>query len=181
MAVGAGIGALVGKARDRGISDDLIKQAGEAIETSGAVVFVLADQANSQVITKLIDEAVAGGAKVEYQVLSEDAQDLLRVQLKTGGKVAVGVQVEFKGMTLEQYDEVVKRMGFEPRGPGGPGALFHWVTKTSDGIRATDVWENQEDFEKFPEEKIGPITQEVGIQSQPEIQHFNVHNYLTAG
>ena len=111
VAVGAGIGALVGRARDRGISDDLIKQAGEAIETYGAVVFVLADQANSQVIGKLIDEAAAGGATVEYQVLSEDAQDLLRMQLKTGGKVAVGVQVDFNGMTLEQYDEVVKRDG----------------------------------------------------------------------
>ena len=122
VAVGAGIGALVGKARDRGISDDLIKQAGQAIETSGAVVFVLADQANTAVIAKLIDEAAAGGAKVEYQVLSEDAQDLLRMQLKTGGKVAVGVQVDFKGMTLEQYDEVINRMGFEPRGAGGPGS-----------------------------------------------------------
>ena len=86
-----------GKARDRGISDDLIKQAGQAIETYGAVVFVLADQANSQVITKLIDEAVAGGAKVEYQVLSEDAQDLLRMQLKAADKVAVGVQTDFTG------------------------------------------------------------------------------------
>ena len=119
VAVGAGIGALVGRARDRGISDDLIKQAGAAIETYGAVVFVLADQANSQAIGKLIDEAAAGGATVEYQVLSEDAQDLLRLQLKTGGKVAVGVQVDFTGMTLEQYDDVIKRMGFEPQGAGG--------------------------------------------------------------
>ena len=67
---------------------------------------------------KLIDEAAAGGATVEYQVLSEDAQDLLRMQLKTGGKVAVAVQVDFKGMTLEQYDEVIKQMGFEPGGAG---------------------------------------------------------------
>ena len=84
-------------------------------------------------------------------------------------------------MTLEQYDEVINRMGFEPRGAGGPGALFHWVTKTSDGVRVTDVWETQEDFEKFAEEKIGPITKEVGIQAQPDIQYFDVHNYLTAG
>ena len=61
------------------------------------------------------------------------------------------------------------------------GGLFHWVTKTSDGIRVTDVWESQEDFDKFAEEKIGPITQAVGIQAQPEIQYFDVHNYLTAG
>ena len=181
IAVGAGIGALVGKARDRGISDDLIKQAGQAIETYGAVVFVLADQANSQAITTLIDAAVAAGAKVEYQVLSEDAQDLLRLQLEGRGKVAVGVQSDIPGMTLEQYDDVIHRMGFEPRGSGGPGALFHWVTKTDDGIRVTDVWETQEDFEKFAEEKIGPITQQVGVQGQPETTYFDVHNYLTAG
>ena len=181
VAVGAGVGALVGKARDRGISDDLIKQAGKAIEASGAVVFLLADQANTQVITKLIDEAAAGGATVEYQVLSEDAQDLLRVELKAGSKVAVGVQADFKGMTLEQYDQVIEQMGFSPRGAGGPGELFHWVTQTADGIRVTDVWESQEDFEKFAEEKIGPITEAVGVPSPPEIQYLDVHNYLTAG
>ena len=181
IAVGAGIGALVGKARDRGISDDLIKQAGDAIETYGAVVFVLADQANSQAITTLIDAAVASGAKVEYQVLSEDAQDLLRLQLEGRGKVAVGVQSDVAGMTLEQYDDVINRMGFEPRGTGPSGALFHWVTKTDDGIRVTEVCDTQEDFEKFAEEKIGPIAQEVGIQGQPEIQFCDVHNYLTAG
>jgi len=181
VAVGAGIGALVGKARDRGISDDLIKQAGQAIETSGAVVFVLTDQANAQVITKLIDEAAAGGAKVEYQVLSEDAQDLLRMQLKAGPKVAVGVQQDFDDMTLEQYDQVVEQMGFSPQSAGPPGCLFHWVAKTSDGIRVTDVWENQEDFEKFAQEKIGPSTEAAGIKGQPKIQFFDVHSYLTAG
>ena len=181
VAVGAGIGALVGKARDRGVSDDLIKQAGQAIENSGAVVFVLTDQANSQVITKLIDEAAAGGAKVEYQVLSEDAQDLLRMQLKAGPKVAVGVQQDFKGMTLEQYDAAVEQMGFSPQGAGAPGCVFHWVTKTSDGVRVTDVWETQEDFEKFAQEKIGPVAKAVGIKGQPEIQYFDVYSYLTAG
>ncbi len=181
VAVGAGVGALVGRARDRGISDDLIKQAGQAIETHGAVVFVLADQANTQVIVKLIDEAKVGGAKVQYQVLSEDAEDLLRMQIKAGTQSAVGVQLDYPGMTLEQYDEVVKGLGFEPGGAGGPGALFHWATKTDEGVRVTDVWERKEDFEKFVEDKVGPVITEVGVQAQPEIQYFDVHNYLTAG
>ena len=95
--------------------------------------------------------------------------------------MAVGVQLDFKGATLEQYDEIVKRMGFKPKGAGGPGGLFHWVTKTADGIRVTDVWESREVFDKFAQEKIGPISQEVGVQAPPEIQFFEVHNYLTAG
>ena len=95
--------------------------------------------------------------------------------------MAVGVQLDFKGATLEQYDEVVKRMGFRPGGPGAPGGLFHWVTKTPEGIRVTDVWNSRETFETFAQEKIGPITQEVGIPEPPEIQFFEVHNHLTAG
>jgi hypothetical protein len=95
--------------------------------------------------------------------------------------MAVGVQLDFKAATLEQYDEVVKRMGFRPGGPGPSGALFHWVTKTDDGMRVTDVWESRDVFEKFAQEKIGPLSAEVGLPNPPETQFFEVHNYLTAG
>jgi len=95
--------------------------------------------------------------------------------------MAVGVQLDFKGATLDQYDQVVQKMGFRPGGPGGPGGLFHWVMKTADGIRVIDVWQSREAFEKFSEEKIVPITREVGVPAPPEIQFFEAHNYLTAG
>jgi hypothetical protein len=95
--------------------------------------------------------------------------------------MAVGVQLDLKGATLEQYDKVLQKMGFRPGGPGAPGALFHWVTKTADGIRVIDVWESRATFDKFAQEKIGPITQEVGVPAPPEMQFFEVHNHLTAG
>jgi hypothetical protein len=95
--------------------------------------------------------------------------------------MAVAVELRFPGATLEQYDRVVERMGFTPGGKGGPGGLFHWVTKTDDGIRVVDVWQTRDDFERFAREKIGPITSEVGVPAEPEIRFFDVHNYLTAG
>ena len=95
--------------------------------------------------------------------------------------MAVAVQLEFTGGTLDQYDEVVKRMGFSPDGAGAPGGLFHWVTKTADGIRVTDVWQSRELFDKFAEEQITPITAEVGVAPPSDVQFFDVHNYLTAG
>ncbi len=94
--------------------------------------------------------------------------------------MAVAVQLDFPGGTLEQYDQVIEKMGFRKGGTGGPGGLFHWATKTDDGIRVTDVWETREAFDAFAEEKIGPITQEVGVPGPPRIQFFEVHNYLTA-
>lgn len=95
--------------------------------------------------------------------------------------MAVAVQLDFPGGTPSQYDEVIKRMGFTPRGKGAPGGLFHWVTMTDAGLRVTDVWESKEQFEKFAQEKIGPITQEVGVPGPPETTFFDVHNYLTPG
>jgi hypothetical protein len=95
--------------------------------------------------------------------------------------MAVGVVLEFQGASLDQYDQLVKRMGFTPGGKGAPGGLFHWVTKTDGGLRITDVWDTRETFEKFAQEKIGPLSQEVGVTSPPDVTFFEVHNYLTAG
>ena len=95
--------------------------------------------------------------------------------------MAIGVQQDFPGATLAQYDQVIQKMGFRPRGSGAPGGLFHWVTKTDSGIRVIDVWESKEQFEKFGAEKVGPLTAQVGITSPPKVTFFEVHNYLTKG
>lgn len=95
--------------------------------------------------------------------------------------MAVAVILEFKDTTLEQYDQVVAKMGFTTGGPGGPGGLFHWVTPTDTGFRITDVWETREHFEKFAETDIGPKTAEVGIVNKPEITFYEVYNYLVGG
>jgi hypothetical protein len=95
--------------------------------------------------------------------------------------MAVAVVMEFAGATLDQYDEVIAKMGFSPGGPGAPDSLFHWVTQTPDGIRVTDVWERRERFDQFAQEQIGPYAAEVGIPGPPEISYHDVHNHLTAG
>ena len=95
--------------------------------------------------------------------------------------MAIGVILDFPGGTLDQYDQVIDKMGFTKGGAGAPGGLFHWVTTTDDGIRVTDVWESREAFDRFAQEKIGPITQEVGVPGPPDVRFYDVHNYLTAG
>ena len=93
----------------------------------------------------------------------------------------IAVQIDYPGGTLAQYDQVVQKLGFRPGGPGDPGGLFHWVTKTADGIRIVDVWESREQFEKFSAEKAQPLAAEAGFKQQPKITFFEVHNYLTHG
>ncbi len=106
---------------------------------------------------------------------------LAQRQLHVGMPVAVGVQIDFRGGTLDQYDEAVERLGLLPGGPSLPRELFHWVTKTDDGFRVIDVWESREAFEQFLEAKLRVVASEVGVVFPPEIQYFEVHNYFAGG
>jgi hypothetical protein len=90
--------------------------------------------------------------------------------------MAVGVVMDFEG-TLDQYDQVVERMGLTPGGPTPPGALFHWVTKTDNGFRVTDVWESAEAFQQFAQEHIGPNAAAAGL-GPPEPTFHEAHNYF---
>jgi hypothetical protein len=88
------------------------------------------------------------------------------------------VQLDFQDATLEQYDEMNERIGLLPGGPtGAPEELFHWVAKTDNGLRVIDVWESRQAFERFAQEKLGPVFQRVGVHP-PRVQFFQVHNYL---
>jgi hypothetical protein len=95
--------------------------------------------------------------------------------------MAIAVVIDFEGGTLDQYDRVVELMGFRPGGSGAPGGLFHWATRTDDGIRVTDVWTDKATFETFAREQIMPFTQQAGFTEAPKITFHEVHNYLTAG
>ncbi len=95
--------------------------------------------------------------------------------------MAVAVTMTFEGATLEQYDQVIDKMGLKPGGPGPEGALFHWVARTPTGLLVTDVWQTQEQFDAFAANQIGPITAAVGIPNPPTVTTYEVHSYITAG
>ena len=88
--------------------------------------------------------------------------------------MAVGLILDYRGGTLAQYDRISEMM---PGGSVPPGAIFHWVAATDDGVRVVDVWEDRATFDKFDEEILGPFTADVGAP-QPEITEYAVHNVL---
>jgi len=75
-----------------------------------------------------------------------------------------------------------RQAGNHCRGPHTkPGLLFHYVVATDEGVEITDIWTTREGFEKFAQEEIAPVTQEVGISPPTSIEFIEVHNYNTAG
>ena len=94
--------------------------------------------------------------------------------------MAVAFVLEFEGATLDEYNKVsYELMGLEPEGKTPPGAIFHWVASTDDGILVTDVWESDEAFQQFANDQIGPHTAAVGM-AEPKITRHEVHNYFRA-
>jgi hypothetical protein len=92
--------------------------------------------------------------------------------------MAVAIEMEFEGATLEQYEQVMELMGLEPGGDAPPNALFHWVTETDSGLHIVDVWETREAFDQFAEEQIGPHSATAGFPSPPQMTFHEVHNYV---
>jgi hypothetical protein len=93
--------------------------------------------------------------------------------------VAVAVVMDWDEGSLDQYDEVIGKMGFDRNGTGPVGSKSHWVAKNGDGIRVVDVWESREQFDAFAQDQIGPLTAEAGL-SEPKMEFFEVHNTLSA-
>jgi hypothetical protein len=78
-------------------------------------------------------------------------------------------------MTVEQYDEAIRRLNF---GGGLPdGCNYHVCYKGPDGNwRVSEIWDSEEQLRAFGE-SLMPILAEIGIDpGQPEI--MDVHNIV---
>jgi len=67
-----------------------------------------------------------------------------------GVHLAIAAVLTFNGGTLERYDMLLAKLGFESGQAGPRGALFSWVTMTEDGLLVTGVWNSKRDFEQSP-------------------------------
>jgi hypothetical protein len=85
--------------------------------------------------------------------------------------MAVALILDFPGGTKEQYDRVVEKM--ELHGQLAQGGLFHAAGSYEGGWRVVDAWEDLGTFERFRDEKIGPITAGEGL-SPPSVRMIEV-------
>jgi hypothetical protein len=75
--------------------------------------------------------------------------------------------MDIPGLTTEQYDAVLEQMQVVER--PSPGIYLHICAPTDDGIRVTELWDSEEGFRAFIEERMFPAAAELGIQAQPAI------------
>ena len=89
--------------------------------------------------------------------------------------MAIVVEFNAPSMTATQYDSVLRDL--ESKGVGAPdGRVYHIAAPNLDGWFVVDVWESQEQFDRFGAVLL-PTLQAAGVTATPEVRP--VHNIIT--
>src|SRR5438105_1751898 len=91
--------------------------------------------------------------------------------------MAVLMIAEMKGATPELYEQVNQSMGVDSDHLPD-GLIQHVAGRTDDGLLAVDVWDSEESFARFAEERLGPALQELGVPPDMSPTLYPVHNLL---
>jgi hypothetical protein len=93
--------------------------------------------------------------------------------------IAAVITFHGPGLKIDKYLESLTLLGATPGGAHpDPSCLFHWAAAEPNGYVVTDVWTDKPAFEKFIAEKVGPVSEQLGIPS-PHIKFVDVAAYLT--
>jgi hypothetical protein len=92
--------------------------------------------------------------------------------------MAVAMLMHWPGVTSDQYDAVMARLGLDANPPAG--AVLHVAAVTDEGIEVWDVWQTEQAFSSFLEHRLLPAVGELGISGEPEIRLVPLHNLYAA-
>jgi hypothetical protein len=94
--------------------------------------------------------------------------------------MAVVVVNEVEGAGQEFYDQVNTKV--MPEGKLPDGLKIHVAGPTDNGWRVINVWDSEEQFQQFRDEKLVPALREAGGEDRvaPEIKTSPVYRVITA-
>jgi hypothetical protein len=84
--------------------------------------------------------------------------------------VATIMQMYWREATPDQYDQAREKVGWDRDVPAG--AKLHVSGFADDGLHVVDVWESEQAFNNFMQQRLQPAIAEIGIEGQPEVKFF---------
>jgi hypothetical protein len=92
--------------------------------------------------------------------------------------MAVAMQMHWPGITSDQYDAVMARLGLDANPP--VGGVLHVAVTTEDGLEVYEIWQTEQAFNSFLENRLLPVVSELGIGGEPHIRLDPLHNLYAA-
>lgn len=90
--------------------------------------------------------------------------------------MAVVLEVVFAGLSPEQYDQLKNKVGWVDSPP--VGGISHVVWWEGNDCRGIDVWESEEDWVTFGQDRMGPAAAELGISMEATPVFHQAHEIL---
>ena len=88
--------------------------------------------------------------------------------------MAVAMYMHWPGLTSDQYDAVMAKLGMDANPPAG--GVLHMATVTDDGVEVVDVWQTEQAFNGFLQQRLLPVVSELGIGGEPYVRIVPLHN-----
>ncbi len=92
--------------------------------------------------------------------------------------MAVAMFMRWSGVTSDQYDAVMTGLGLDSN--PAAGGVLHVAALTDEGLEVCDVWQTEQAFRGFFENRFQPVASELNIEGQPEITLVQLHNLYAA-
>jgi hypothetical protein len=89
----------------------------------------------------------------------------------------VVMEMRWPGVTPEQYDEA-KRIVDWANNPS-PNGRIHIAWFENGALRCYDVWDSEETFNDFAQNRLAPAFARLQIQGQPEVSFHPAHDIFT--
>ena len=83
------------------------------------------------------------------------------------------MMMKWDGFTPANYETIRKTVNWEGNHP--KGAVFHVAAFDKKGGRVTDIWESEEEFNDFVQNRLLPGTKAAGIKGEPQIEVFPLY------
>ena len=92
--------------------------------------------------------------------------------------MAVAMFMHWPGVTSDQYDAVMARLGLDANPPAG--GIMHMAAVTDEGLDVCDVWQTEQAFTSFLQQRLLPAVSELGISGEPDMTVVPLHNLYAA-
>jgi hypothetical protein len=97
---------------------------------------------------------------------------------KEDWEMAVAMYMHWPGVTSDQYDAIMAKLGLDANPPAG--GVLHVATVTDEGVEVCDIWQTEQAFNGFLEQRLLPVVSELGISGEPEVRVVPLHNLYAA-
>jgi hypothetical protein len=90
--------------------------------------------------------------------------------------MAIVMSLEWPGTTVEDYDRVMEALGLDEQAPSG--GVFHVCGADGDTIRTLDIWQSEDDWNAFRDNRLMPALAQTGMleKGAPDVRTYPLHN-----